>query len=133
MMQECLLIHSYYTTFIGLPTIQLARQSVFMVTLPTPLRVRMQGPFRYGVLTPQMQQYNTEMSAVRSSVEWLFGDVINSFKFNDFKKDLKLFLSSVGKIYVVSVILRNAMTCLYGNMTSEFFDLRPPTLDTYFG
>lgn len=98
-----------------------------------PLRVQMQGPFRYGVLTPQMQQYNTEMSAVRSSVEWLFGDVINSFKFNDFKKDLKLFLSSVGKIYVVSVILRNAMTCLYGNMTSEFFDLRPPTLDTYFG
>ena len=98
-----------------------------------PLRVQMQGPFRYGVLTPQMQQYNAEMSAVRSSVEWLFGDVINSFKFNDFKKDLKLFLSSVGKIYVVSVILRNAMTCLYGNMTSEFFDLRPPTLDTYFG
>ncbi|CAH3180262.1 unnamed protein product [Porites lobata] len=97
------------------------------------LRVQMQRPFRYGVLTPQMQQYNAEMSAVSSSVEWLFGDVINSFKFNDFKKDLKLFLSSVGKIYVVSVILRNAMTCLYGNMTSEFFDLRPPTLDTYFG
>ena len=98
-----------------------------------PLRVQMPGPFRYGVLTPQMQQYNAEMSAVRSSVEWLFGDVINSFKFNDFKKDLKLFLSSVGKIYVVSVILRNARTCLYGNMTSECFDLRPPTLDTYFG
>ena len=48
-----------------------------------PLRVQMQGPFRYGVLTPQMQQYNTEMSVVRSSVEWLFGDVIDSFKFND--------------------------------------------------
>ena len=98
-----------------------------------PHRVQIQGPFRYGVLTPQMEQYNKEMSAVRSSVEWLFGDVINSFKFNDFKKDLKLFLSSVGKIYAVSVLLHNAMTCLYGNMTSEFFDLRPPTLDTYFG
>ena len=79
-----------------------------------------------------MEQYNTEMSAVRSSVELLFRDVINSFKFNDFKKDVKLFLSSVEKIYVVSVLLRNAMTCLYGNMTSDFFDLRPPTLDTYF-
>ena len=99
-----------------------------------PLRVQIQGPFRRSVLTPQMEQYNTEMSVVRSSVEWLFGDVINSFKFNDFKKDLKLFLSSVGKIYVVSVLLRNAITCLYGNMTSEFFDLSgPPTLDTYFG
>ena len=101
MMQECLLIHSYYTTFIGLPKIQLARQSVFMVTLPIPLEC-IQGPFRYGVLTPQMEQHNIEMSAVRSSVEWLFGDVINSLQLNDFKKDLKLFLSSVGKIYVVS-------------------------------
>ena len=98
-----------------------------------PLRVQIQGPFSYGVLTPQMGQYNKGMNAVRSSVEWLFGDVINSFKFNDFKKDLKLFLSTVGKIYVVSVLLRNALTCLYGSMTSEFFDLRPPTLDTYFG
>ena len=50
-----------------------------------PLRVQMQGPFGYGVLTPQMQQYNTEMSAVKSSVEWLFEDIINSFNFNDFK------------------------------------------------
>ena len=85
----------------------------------------MRGPFRNGILTPQMEQYNREMSALRISVEWLFGDIINSSKFNDFKKDLKLFLSSVGKIYVVSVLLRNAITCLYGNMTSEFFDLRP--------
>ena len=100
-----------------------------------PLRVQMQGqgPFRNGILTLQMEQYNREMSALRISVEWLFGDIINSFKFNDFKKDLKLFLSSVGKIYVVSFLLRNAITCLYGNITSNFFDLRPPTLDSYFG
>ena len=97
-----------------------------------PLRVYLQGPFRFGVITPQMQAYNAQMSAVRSSVEWLFGDVVNSFKFIDFKKNLKLLLSSVGKMYVVSVILRNAITCLYGNMTSEYFDATPPTLDEYF-
>lgn len=79
-----------------------------------------------------MEAYNGEMSAVRTSVEWLFGDVVNSFKFNDLKKKLKLFLNSVGKMYVVSVILRNAMTCLYGNLTSTYFDLRPPTLEDYF-
>ena len=39
------------------------------------------------------------MSAVRSSVEWLFGDVINYFKSLDFKKNLKIGLSSVGKMY----------------------------------
>lgn len=86
-----------------------------------PLRIHLQGPFEYGVLTPQMEEYNHRMSAIRSSVEWLFGDVVNSFKFNDFKKNLKLFLNSVGKMYVVSVILRNALTCLYGNLTNFFW------------
>ena len=39
----------------------------------------------------------------------------------DFKKTLKIGLSSVGKMYVVSALLRNALTCLYGNQTSDFF------------
>ena len=40
-----------------------------------PLRLHLQGPFRFGVITDQMKAYNTAMSAVRSSVEWLFGDI----------------------------------------------------------
>lgn len=96
------------------------------------LRVHLQGPFRFGVLTNQMKAYNTAMSAVRSSVEWLFGDIINYFKFLDFKKNLKLGLSSIGKMYIVSALLQNALTCLYGNETSRFFDLDPPTLEEYF-
>ena len=97
-----------------------------------PLRVHLQGPFRNAVLTPQMQEYNAAMSAVRVSVEWPFGDIINYFKFMDFKKNLKIKLSSVGKMYVVCAILRNALTCLYGNQTSAFFHLDPPTLQEYF-
>ena len=97
-----------------------------------PLRVHLQAPFRNGVLTPQMQAYNSAMSEVRSSVEWLFGDIINYFKFLDFKKNLKIGLSSVGKMYVVCALLRNALTCLYGNQTSEFFELDPPSLEDYF-
>ena len=58
--------------------------------------------------------------------------MVNSFKVSDFKKNLKLFLNCVGKLYVVSVILRNAVTCLYGNLTSTYFDLLPPRLDDYF-
>lgn len=38
--------------------------------------LHLQGPFRFGVLTDQMKVYNTAMSTVRSSVEWLFGDII---------------------------------------------------------
>ena len=45
-----------------------------------PLRVHLQCPFRHGVLTDEMKAYNASMSAVKSSVEWLFGDIINYFK-----------------------------------------------------
>ena len=61
------------------------------------------------------------MSKVRSSVEWIFGDIVNYFKFLDFKKELKLDLSPIGKMYIVCALLRNALTCLYGNTTSDFF------------
>ena len=79
-----------------------------------------------------MQAFNAEMSNVRTSVEWLFGDIINYFKFLDFKKNLKIGLSSVGKMYLVCALLRNALTCLYGNQTSQYFGLDPPSLQDYF-
>ena len=41
----------------------------------------LQAPFRYGVLTPMMEQYNLDMSSVRVTVEWLFGDIINDLNF----------------------------------------------------
>lgn len=37
-----------------------------------PLRTHLQAPFRHGVITPQMTAYNSAMSSVRVSVEWLF-------------------------------------------------------------
>ena len=97
-----------------------------------PLRVDLQGPFRGAALTPQMEMFNDSMSSVRVSVEWLFGDILNYFKFLDFKKNLKIGLSSVGKTYVVCALLRNALTCLYGNQTADFFELDPPSLQDYF-
>ena len=48
------------------------------------------------------------MSSVQISVEWVFGDIINYFKFMDFKKNLKIGLSAVGKMYSVCARLRNA-------------------------
>ena len=57
------------------------------------------------------------MSSVQVAVEQIFGDIMNYFKFMDFKNNLKIDLSQVGKMYVVSAILRNGLTCLYGNTT----------------
>ena len=72
------------------------------------------------------------MCSVKGSVEWLIGDHINYFKFMGFKKNLKLQLSAIGKMYIVSAIIRNALTCFHSNQTSEFFNSNPPTLDEYF-
>lgn len=97
-----------------------------------PLRVNLQAPFRDARLTPAMEAYNLAMSRVRTSVEWIFGDVIKSFKALDFKSNLKIGLSTVGKMYVVCALMRNAITCMYGNQTCDFFGLEPPTINEYF-
>ena len=49
-----------------------------------PIRAHLQRPYKSGVLTPDQQDFNTSMSTVRSSVEWIFGDIVNYFKFLDF-------------------------------------------------
>ena len=49
----------------------------------------------------------------------------------DFKKNLKIRMSSVGKMYLVWALLNNAITCLY-RKTSEFFGIDPPSLQYYF-
>ena len=93
-----------------------------------PLRSCLQAPFRWAVLTPNQQAWNNSMKKVRVSVEWIFGDIINYFKFLDFKKDLNIGLSSVGKMYTVCALLHNACTILCGTTTSQYFDINSPTL-----
>ena len=105
---------------------QLESPCVCLATLPT-LYV---CTYRHHFV--MMEGYNAEMSSVRVTVEWFFGDIINDFKFLDFKKNLKIGMSSVAKMYLVCALLNNAITCLYGNSTSEFFGLNPPSLQDYF-
>ena len=64
-----------------------------------------------------MIAFNQSMNTVRESVELLFNDIVNYFKFIDFKKNLKISLRVVGKMYVICAILRNALKCLYPNQT----------------
>ena len=96
------------------------------------LRIHLQAPFRNAALTTQMEVIDSAMSAVGSSVEWLFRDIVSYFKFLDFKKNLKIQPSSVGKMYIVCALLRNALTCLYSNTTADYFSLEPPSIFDYF-
>ena len=98
-----------------------------------PLRWYLQGPFRGAQITPdQYFKFKKSMSKLHISVEWLFGNVIENFKYSDYWNSQKIGLSSVGKMYRVSALLTNAHTCLYKTHCSNYFDLNPPFLEEYF-
>lgn len=98
-----------------------------------PVSRHVQGPFKGANLTEAQKAFNTSMSSVRIAVEWPFGGISTYFAFVDFKKNLKLYLQAVGKLYIVSIILYNARVCLYGNTGSNFFEIQPPSLEEYLG
>ena len=56
----------------------------------------------------------------------------NYSSFLYYKKNFKIELSAVGKMYCVCALLTNAHTCLYRSMTSDFFDIEPPIFEEYF-
>ena len=64
------------------------------------------------------------MTVVRVSDDLLFGNICNYFKFIDFKKQMKVHLSTVGKMYFVSALPEKAQTCLYDNQVSEMFEIQ---------
>ncbi|XP_033754685.1 protein ALP1-like [Pecten maximus] len=88
-------------------------------------------PYRGGVVSANQPLFNKKMSDVRICVEWTFGKILALFSFLDYKKNLKLYLQPVGKYYLVGTLLTNCHSCLYGNQTSQFFGVEPPTLQSY--
>ena len=61
-----------------------------------PIRPQVMGPFQGAARTPLQNSWNKAMSQLKVSVEWIFGDILDYFKFLDFKKRLNLQLSAVG-------------------------------------
>ena len=88
-------------------------------------------PFRGANLTGDEQAFNKAMSKVRISVEWGFGKITQYFAYLNFKKNQKVLLQPIGKYYLVASILINCHTCLYGSVTGRYFELDPPSLETY--
>ena len=100
--------------------------------LAYPLGPQLQTLFRGAGMTQNQKAWNKSMSEVRIAVEWIFGDIIQYFKFLDYKKNLKVSLSAVGRLYIVAALLHNARAILYGTTTSKYFHVNPPTLQEYF-
>ena len=98
-----------------------------------PLHNCLAKPFPTFNITPEQELFNKDMSSVRQAVEWSFGKVITVFAFLDFKKNLKLYLSPIGKYFIVGVILTNCHTCMYGSEVTKYFDIQPPSVEEYLG
>ena len=91
----------------------------------------LKAPHRGNNLTPAQQRYNKAMSRVRESVEYGFGKIEQYWAFCDFKKNLKLYLQPIGKVYLVATLLTNCHTCMYGCAVNGIFDSTPPTIEEY--
>jgi nuclease HARBI1 len=96
-----------------------------------PISPVLQVPFKGACVSESQQEWNSKMSRVRVSVEWCFGKVLVLFPFIDFKKNLKIYLQPVGKLYRIAVLFANIHTCVYGSVTSEFFGVQPASLEVY--
>ncbi|XP_065311757.1 uncharacterized protein [Dermacentor albipictus] len=96
-----------------------------------PLKPLLMKPYGGSSLTTTQLAFNTSMSRVRQAVELGFGKVISEFAFLDFKKNQKLLRQEVAHTYKAATILTNCHTCLYGSQVSQYFELRPPSLNEY--
>ena len=82
MILECSLTPTYFRIWKPMPIQLLEKLCPYMVIL---LRVQLQAPYR-NPNTPEMLNFNRAMSTVRVSVEWLFSEITNYFRFVDKKK-----------------------------------------------
>lgn len=74
---------------------------------------------------------NQSLSSCRECIEWDYGDVGAMWSMVDYKKVLKMQLMPVKNIYLTAMILRNAHVTMNGGVTAEYFNLVPPTFETW--
>ena len=88
------------------------------------------SPFRGAHLTPLEQDFNQKMSAVRVSVEWEFGKILQQFSYLDFKKKLKS-LTPACKEILLSRGYIYKLPYLPVWIANIIFGVSPPSLETY--
>ena len=96
------------------------------------------APFK-GEVTPAQEQMNDDMVMARMSVEYGFLKVTQYFARGNYKNGQTLTWQQSAKSYIVSVILTNRHTALYGftlvenlfKSPDEVFTCKPPSLEEY--
>lgn len=92
----------------------------------------LRGLKRNMLRTQEDRDYQTAMNSPRTSVEWGFGEVAQDWPWLRRKILQKVLLSPVAVFWQTAAILSNLKTCLtQGNVISDFFQMRPPTIARY--
>jgi len=86
-----------------------------------------------GELTAAQTRINRALASTRIANEWIYGRIGALWPWVTVKANMKIQNENVGHMYTIAALLTNALTCLEGNATSQYFGLTPPTLETYFG
>ena len=69
---------------------------------------------------------------MRIGIEWAFGKVTSQNRYIDYYKGMAIGMIPVGRMYRVAVLLANAHSCFYGNQSSLYFNIEPPSIEEYF-
>ena len=69
------------------------------------------------------KSYNIACASCRIYAEWSFGKVKSLFAFVDFTKNQELYLQPIASYWFSATLLANCHSCLYGNETSQFFQV----------
>jgi hypothetical protein len=69
------------------------------------------------------------LNSIRIYQEHTYRDLKMICKSLNYRANLKMNASAVGRMVLVSVILRNAFNCMNYGQVSVYFTMRPPTLD----
>lgn len=88
-------------------------------------------PYDGSHLTAHQTAFNKAMSTIRIPVEWVFKEVKQYFPLMDFPRKLKVNQAPVGSMYLLSILLTNFRTWIYGNPTSAYFLCFPPSINEY--
>jgi nuclease HARBI1 len=91
------------------------------------------GAFRRTVwMTPEQRLENRVMKVPRGmAAEVGFSKPAGIMSQSDYHKQNKLRKSNITHIYLVSCILCNIHSCMYGNSISEYFNIETPSLEDY--
>jgi nuclease HARBI1 len=97
-----------------------------------PVRPHLIGKHFGGQLDHNLVQENVNMARIRIGNEWNYGITAKLYPFVKFKHSFNiLFRNQISNYYLVATFFRNCLIAIRGDLTTDYFDLAPPTIEEY--